>query len=135
MVGLPESDGWGELEFQNAAPDAGREWTDDGDHRERRQLKHRADGDSRTVPVYPELVALLREHLERFGTTTDGCLFTGIRGTELPNHHLPASLDRRTQNRAHARGTEITAGTSSVRSASRLPLYVAQRWSASHPGR
>jgi integrase len=80
----PESDGWGELEFQNAAPDAGREWTDDGDHRERRQLKHRADGDSRTVPVHPELVALLREHLERFGTTADGCLFTGIRGTELP---------------------------------------------------
>lgn len=84
MGGLPESDGWGELEFRNAAPDTGRAWTDDGDHRERRQLKHRADGDSRTVPVHPELVALLREHLERFGTTADGHLFTGIRGTELP---------------------------------------------------
>ncbi len=80
----PGSDGWGELEFQNAAPDAGRAWTDDGDHRERRQLKHRADGDSRTVPVHLELVALLREHLERFGTIADGRLFTGIRGTELP---------------------------------------------------
>lgn len=80
----PESDGWGELEFRNAAPDTGRAWTDDGDHRERRQLKHRADGDSRTVTVHPELVALLREHLERFGTTADGHLFTGIRGTELP---------------------------------------------------
>jgi integrase len=78
------SDGWGELDFQNAAPDAGREWTDDGDHRERRQLKHRADGDSRTVPVHPELVALLREHLEMFETTADGRLFTGVSGIELP---------------------------------------------------
>jgi integrase len=27
---------------------------------------------------------LLREHLEKFGTAPDGCLFTGIRGGELP---------------------------------------------------
>jgi integrase len=80
---LPESDGWGELEFQHASPDAGREWTDDGDHRERRQLKHRANGDSRPVPAAPALVALLREHLGQFGTTPDGHLFTGIRGGEL----------------------------------------------------
>ena len=72
-----------ELEFENASPDAGREWTDDGDHRERRQLKHRANGDSRPVPAHPELVTLLREHLEEFGTTPDGHLFTGIRGGEL----------------------------------------------------
>ena len=80
----PESDGWGELEFRNTTPDAGREWTDDGSHRERRQLKHRADGDSRTVPAHPELVALLRAHLKEFGTAPDGSLFTGIRGGELP---------------------------------------------------
>ena len=80
----PETDRWGELEFENASPDAGREWTDDGDHRERRQLKHRANGDSRPVPAHPELVALLREHLEQFGTAPDGHLFTGIRGGELP---------------------------------------------------
>jgi integrase len=80
----PESDGWGELEFEDASPDAGREWTDDGDHRERRQLKHRAYGDSRPVPACPELVELLREHLEKTGTAPDGRLFTGIRGGELP---------------------------------------------------
>lgn len=81
---LPDSAGWGELEFHNAAPDAGREWTDDGENRERRQLKHRAVGDSRTVPAHPELVALLRTHLETFGTAPDGSLFTGIRGGEVP---------------------------------------------------
>jgi integrase len=79
----PESDGWGELEFEDASPDAGREWTDDGDHRERRQLKHRANGDSRPVPACPELAQLLREHLEQFGTAPDGRLFSGIRGREL----------------------------------------------------
>jgi integrase len=80
----PDSDSWGELEFENASPDAGHEWTDDGDHRERRQFKHRARGDSRPVPAHPELVALLREHLEEFGTAPDGRLFNGVRGGELP---------------------------------------------------
>jgi integrase len=79
----PKSDGWGELEFEDASPDAGREWTDDGYHRDRRQLKHRAHGDTRTAPAHPELVALLREHLETFGTGPNGQLFTGIRGGEV----------------------------------------------------
>ncbi len=82
--GAPESDRWGELEFGDAAPDTGSEWTDDGDHRERRHLKHRAKGESRTVPMHPELVGLLREHIENFGTGPNGELFTGVRGGELP---------------------------------------------------
>lgn len=81
--GTPEADGWGELELRNAAPDVGREWTDDGDLRDRRQLKHRAKGDSRTVPVHPELVTLLLAHVEQFETAPDGSLFTGIKGGEL----------------------------------------------------
>jgi hypothetical protein len=63
----PGSDGWGEFEFGDASPDAGRDWTDDGGHREHRQLKHRAAGDTRTVPMHPELASLLREHVELFG--------------------------------------------------------------------
>jgi integrase len=76
----PESDGWGELEFTDASPDAGREWTDDGDHRERRQLKHRAVGETRRVPMCPELSVLLWIHIQAFGTAPDGKLFLG----ELP---------------------------------------------------
>src|SRR6516165_3068499 len=43
----PDDDGWGELHIRRAAPDAGGEWNDDGSVREMRQLKHRAEGDSR----------------------------------------------------------------------------------------
>ncbi len=74
---------WGELHLRNAMPDAGAEWTDDGSARERRQLKHRPEGDSRIVPVHPELTSMLRDHLEQFGTP-DGRLFSGVRGGELP---------------------------------------------------
>jgi integrase len=80
----PGSDGWGEFEFGDAAPDAGRDWTDDGDQRDRRQLKHRANGDTRTVPIHPELAKLLREHIETFGYSPNGKLFTGVKGGELP---------------------------------------------------
>jgi len=77
-------DDWGELHIRSAAPDAGGEWTDDGSMREMRQLKHRAEGDSRVVPTHPELTKLLREHLDKFSTSPDGRLFGGVRGGELP---------------------------------------------------
>ena len=50
-----DDDDWGELHIGSATPDAGSEWTDDGSTRERRQLKQRAEGDSRIVPTHPEL--------------------------------------------------------------------------------
>src|SRR5450756_2216862 len=56
----PGSDGFGEFEFGKASPLAGRDWTDDGDQRDHRQLKHRAKGETRTVPVHPELAKILR---------------------------------------------------------------------------
>jgi integrase len=79
-----DNDEWGELHLRHATPDAGGEWTDDGSQREHRQLKHRPEGDSRIVPVHPELTRLLREHVERFGTASDGRLFCGVRGGEMP---------------------------------------------------
>lgn len=80
----PGDDDWGELHIRSATPDAGSEWTDDGSRRERRQLKHRAEGDSRIVPAHPELTTLLREHLDTYGTAPDRRLFAGVRGGELP---------------------------------------------------
>ncbi len=80
----PEDGDWGELHLRTATPDAGSEWTDDGSPRERRQLKHRAEGDTRIVPTHPELTQLLRDHLAKFGTSPDGRLFGGVRGGELP---------------------------------------------------
>jgi integrase len=81
---LPEDGDWGELHLRTATPDAGSEWTDDGSPRERRQLKHRAEGETRIVPTHPELTQLLRDHLAKFGTSSDGRLFGGVRGGELP---------------------------------------------------
>ena len=80
----PDDDEWGELHLRTATPDAGSDWTDDGSQRERRQLKHRAEGDSRIVPVHPELTRILRDHLTEFGTAPDGRLFSGVRGGEMP---------------------------------------------------
>src|SRR5215470_3168022 len=82
--GRPADEDWGEVHIRSATPDAGSEWTDDGNPRERRQLKHRAEGDSRIVPAHPELTRLFRDHLAEFVTPPDGRLFSGVRGGELP---------------------------------------------------
>jgi integrase len=90
---LPES-GWGYLTFADSTPAAGRAFTDDGLVHEDRGLKGRNKGrpdtrsrarrTSRRVPIPPELVAILREHLARFGTGKDGRLFRSESGKPLP---------------------------------------------------
>jgi integrase len=82
-LALPQS-GWGEIHLAQSTPYAGRTWTDSGNPYDERQLKHRAAGESRVVPCPPELVALLRRHLTRFGTDTEGRVFTGERGGAVP---------------------------------------------------
>ncbi len=77
-------DNWGELYLERATPDAGADWTDSGKHRDERQLKHRAVGEGRTVPIAPELTILLRQHLASFEPGDGGRLFTGVRAAELP---------------------------------------------------
>ncbi|MHA6796759.1 tyrosine-type recombinase/integrase [Pseudonocardia bannensis] len=79
---LPKT-GWGEIHLERATPDAGRDWTDNGSHRDERQLKHRAKGEVRVVPCTPELTGLLHVHIEAYGIAPDGRLFTGLRGGEL----------------------------------------------------
>jgi len=58
----------------------GTNWTDNRRARQRRELKHRAPGETRTVPIHPALVTLLRDHLERHGTGPGGRVFIGPRG-------------------------------------------------------
>lgn len=72
--------GWGELILTNSEPRSGTWWTDSGSARQRRELKHRPRGETRPVPIHPELVALLSEHLKKFPTGPDGRIFTGPRG-------------------------------------------------------
>lgn len=81
-LALPKS-GWGELLLETSTPAAGASWTDSGRRREERQLKHRARGETRSVPCPPELTELLNAHLRDFGNGPDGLLFRGTRGGQL----------------------------------------------------
>jgi integrase len=77
ITSLPETDGeWGEFTLTNSQPRSGSNWTDDGSIRQRRELKHRAKEETRAVPIHPELVKLLRDHLAEFGTGPGGRVFT-----------------------------------------------------------
>ena len=78
-----QSDSWGELHLRTARPDVGGRWTDDGSGRDRRGLKHRAEGESRRVPCPPALTKLLREHLTGFTGMSADVLFRGVQGRPL----------------------------------------------------
>jgi integrase len=81
-ISLPVT-GWGKLLLSGNAPRVGSNWTDSGTSHDVRQLKHRARKTTRPVPIPPDLVRLLRDHLDRFGTAPDGRLFGGRRGSIL----------------------------------------------------
>jgi len=81
-IRLPET-GWGLLLLTGNAPRVGSQWTDSGTTHDERHLKHRAKKTTRPVPMPPELVRLIRAHLDRFGTAPDGRMFRGARGAML----------------------------------------------------
>jgi integrase len=72
--------GWGELILTGSEPRSGTWWTDSGSARQRRELKHGPRGETRPVPIHPELVVLLRQHLKKYPPGPDGRIFTGPRG-------------------------------------------------------
>lgn len=81
---LPDPDtgpeAWGELLLTRSHPEVGSGWTDDGRTHDTRGLKRRARNATRSIPIPPHLVHLLRTHLQRYGTTSDGRLFRAARG-------------------------------------------------------
>lgn len=79
---LPD-DGWGRLDLDGSEPRSGALWTDSGRSHERRTLKRRGRKTMRPVPIPPELVRLLRAHLDTFGAAPDGRLFRAVRGGQL----------------------------------------------------
>jgi integrase len=76
---LPEH-GWGRIDLAASAPRPGRAWTGDHHSRESRGLKHRPGGETRSIPIPPVLVTMLRAHLNRYGAAADGRLFRTARG-------------------------------------------------------
>lgn len=101
---LPPDEGWGWLILEKAAPDAGKTWTDSGEQRDLRQLKHRAVGQVRRVPCPPELVRLLKAHLATYGVDKQGRLFRGERGGALATLTYSRVWDRA---RRRALGPEV----------------------------
>lgn len=67
--------GWGRIYVARTTPEVGKRYTDSGELHDEKGLKHRPDDEVRPVPIPPELVAILRRHLEEFGTAPDGRLF------------------------------------------------------------
>lgn len=78
---------------------AGRAWTDSGDVHDDRGLKHRSRKATRLVPIPPELVRLLRGHVERYGVGPDGHLFRSVN-----NNPIHPSTYSRVWKRARALG-------------------------------
>jgi len=77
---LPDS-GWGEALLAGNNPEISPRWSDDPDGgRQARPLKHRADGETRPVPLNPRYVALVRRHIDRFGVAPDGRVFRTAQG-------------------------------------------------------
>ncbi|MEO3795787.1 site-specific integrase [Nonomuraea sp. B10E15] len=74
------ANGWGRLTLNSSRPEVNRRWTDTGDAHELRGLKHRGEDDVRRIPIPPELVKILRQHIEEFGVAPDGRLFRSERG-------------------------------------------------------
>ncbi|MER5662423.1 tyrosine-type recombinase/integrase [Streptomyces mirabilis] len=80
-TGLAEADltlpdqGWGTALLHRTRPSVGKQWTDSRESHDDRGLKNRPAEDVRRVPVPPQLVAILSEHLDTFRTAADGRLF------------------------------------------------------------
>lgn len=89
VIGLCEADcelpdkGWGLLILHKATPYAGRRWTDNGELHDDKALKARADGETRSVPIPPVLVRILRAHIAEFGVGEDGRIFRTERGAPV----------------------------------------------------
>ena len=72
--------GWGRLILEKSRPEVNRRWTDTASAHDERGLKHRPASETRRVPIPPELVAILREHVDTFGVAADGRIFSSDRG-------------------------------------------------------
>src|SRR5215469_17080441 len=76
---LPVS-GWGRIHLSRTTPEVGRRYTDSGKLHDHKGLKHRSEDEVRPVPIPPELVAMLRAHIDRHGIADDGRLFRQSNG-------------------------------------------------------
>jgi integrase len=101
--------GWGTLRPRETRPRSGSAWTDSGEAHDKRGLKQRPRKAVRTVPIPPDLVALLRWHITAYGVAPDGRLFRTQRGAH-PRHRLRRSMGRGASPRTHLCSARLAAG-------------------------
>ncbi|WP_243711136.1 tyrosine-type recombinase/integrase [Actinomadura sp. KC216] len=75
--------GWGLITLKKTRPQSNKRYTDSGETFDDRGLKHREDDIVHPVPIPPELVTILREHVDTFGTADDGRLFVTSSGASF----------------------------------------------------
>lgn len=101
--------GWGRLTLEKSRPEVNRRWTDSASAHEERGLKHRPVSGTRRVPIPPELVGILRRHIETFGVAADGRVFSSSRGRVIAS-------------------TAISDVWAEARTLAFTPAQVASRW-------
>lgn len=79
---LPSS-GWGEVLVVGALTSPGARYTADGEVQEEKGLKHRADSETRRVPLPPPLVSRLAWHVDRWSRQDEDRVFLNRRGNDL----------------------------------------------------
>jgi hypothetical protein len=132
-VALREADcvlpkrGWGRIDLAASRPCAGTGWTDDGASREERGLKHRAPGETRSIPIPPVLVKMLRAHIARYGTSPEGYLFRTARGGPLNDTGWGEVWQRARPIALPPRPAGIPAGPPTLRPAARRRVAMAER--------
>ena len=95
------AEGWGELLLTGSRTEvSGRHYAPRGARHHERPLKRRSAEEVRLVPIPPVLVAILRQHLDEFGTASDGRLFFGVERGE----NVPASVYTRIWQQARTIG-------------------------------
>ena len=83
------------------------DWTDDGSTRERRQLKHRAEGDSRIVPVHPELTRLLARARRRSAPPRMAASSAAFAVASCPRSPTGARGSKRARRRSRRRSKPL----------------------------
>ena len=131
-LALP-AEGWGELLLESSTPEAGASWTDSGQRREERQLKHRAKGETRVVPCAagadgPAARAPGRRSVPR----PTGCC-SAVSGAAAGREHLLPGLAPGPGRRADGRGGGVAARAPALRPAARGGVDLAQRRGAARP--
>jgi hypothetical protein len=123
---LPAS-GWGVLRLATATPRTAAAWTSTGTSHEQRGLKHRPHGAIRMVPVPRVLVAMLRTHVNAYGTRARRPAVPGNPRRPAQRIGLRPRLARRPRSRPRARTRRQRARQAPLRPTSRRLVAMAER--------